>query len=108
MKKQPTKQDIRRQISSQVNNYLAKGGNIQSVPQGISGRDNLQSTQRSIHQLFDQPKQTHTHIPEVLATLNERKKKPGAPKPTPKKTKSVEKVIYDDFGEPLRRIWVEE
>ncbi len=109
MKKLPSKQDVRRQIESQVDDYLAKGGTIKTIPQGISGHENQQGLHRPIHQLFDQPKQTHTHIPEVLAALDERKKKKSnIKKPSVKKPRPKEKIIYDDFGEPLRRIWVEE
>ncbi len=110
MKKPTSKQDIRRQIASQVNEFLAGGGSIQQIPQGVSGKDQpLEGGQRPINQLFDRPRQPRTPIPEVLAALDERKQK-KATKPAGKKKKPTlkEKIIYDDFGEPLRRIQVEE
>ncbi len=109
MKKTPNKQEIRRQIASQVDDYLAQGGSIQQIPRGISGHNNRPGEQRPINQLFDQPRQQRTPIPEVLAALDERKQKKTEKKaPASKKPRLKEKIIYDDFGEPLRRIQVEE
>lgn len=52
--------------------------------------------------------ESRTYLNDVVAALDERKKKKhdkpaAAPKKRPKK-----KIIYDDFGEPLREVWVDE
>ena len=91
-----------------MDEFLAEGGEIKEIPQGQSGHERFQGQQRPIHQLFDQPKQERTPIPEVIAALDERKK-PKAKKPAAKtKSEPKLKTIYDDFGEPIRRVWVEE
>ena len=108
MKKPPSKQDIRRQLNSQVDDFLAEGGKIREIPRGISGREDFNGAQRPIHQLFDQPRQPRTPIPEILAALNERQKKHPDKKIVRKKAQPKLKTIYDDFGEPVRKVWVEE
>jgi hypothetical protein len=46
-------------------------------------------------------------VPEVIAAIDERRNAKPATKPTTK-PRTKKKIIYDDFGEPLRWIWVEE
>lgn len=108
MKKTPSKQDIRRQLQTQVDEFLSEGGAIKKIPQGLSGQDKFNGAQRPIHQLFDQPKQLRTPINDVVAALDERKKKPAKKSSPSKQPQRRLKTIYDDFGEPLRHIWVEE
>ena len=50
-------------------------------------------------------------MPEVIATLERRRqerKGSKAPSPGRRAKKPRKKMIYDDFGEPLRWVWEEE
>jgi hypothetical protein len=110
MKKPPTKRQLRHQMQDEIDAYLSRGGRIQEIPQGVSGRESYTGEQRPINQLFDQPRQSRTPIPEVVAALDNRKQtQKSPPKNTGKATaKPRQKIIYDDFGEPVRRVWVED
>ncbi|WP_438952377.1 hypothetical protein [Porticoccus sp.] len=102
MNKAPTKSQLRRQLQQQVENYLRQGGEIQQIPRGISGREN--PCENLPTAFFNQPKAERTPVPEVLAALDARRQKKS---PSNKTTRSrpKETIIYDDFGEPIRRIW---
>lgn len=102
MKPLPTKAQIRAQLAQEIQQYLQGGGVVHDIPKGASGRtDN--------HNPFGQmgsnpPPQPRTPVTEVIKTLEARKHPP-----TPRKTKRpYKKLITDDFGEPLRWIWVED
>jgi len=104
-KKPPDKSQLRRELQQQIQDYLTHGGEIHKIPRGVSGRDNpLEGLPMAF---FNQPKAERTPIPEVVAALDARRqKKSKSGKTTSGKPK--EKIIYDDFGEPIRKIWVEE
>ncbi|MEH6616422.1 MAG: hypothetical protein V7699_01140 [Porticoccus sp.] len=105
MKKFPTKADLRIELQTQIDDYTRQGGEINKVPRGLSGRDNPQESLQT--PLFDGPKTNRTPIPEVVAALDLRSQKNTAVK-KPAEKRRREKIIYDDFGEPLRKVWVEE
>lgn len=104
MKKIPTKADIRAELQRQIDRYTRKGGEVHNIPSGVSGRENpLESIKTP---LFTDTKSNRTPVPEVVAALDARRNK----KPQKQKTEKPEpkeKIIYDDFGEPLRKIWVD-
>ena len=87
--------------------FIEHGGTIEQVPQGVSGREADAPPQRGTRELFIEPKATRTQIPEVLAALDARRR---TPKRQPQRSGRGprKKLIYDDFGEPLRHVWVEE
>jgi hypothetical protein len=50
-------------------------------------------------------------VPEVVAAIEERRKAMLKRTPQRKRSrlpKTRKKTIYDDFGEPLRRVWIED
>ncbi len=104
-KKPPNKSQLRRELQQQIQDYLKHGGEIHQIPRGVSGRDNpMEGLPMSF---FSQPKAERTPVPEVVAALDARRQKKSRPaKTAPGKPK--EKIIYDDFGEPIRKIWVDE
>ena len=54
------------------------------------------------------PIKNRTYVNDMVAKIDERKRK-GIKKPPAKVTKRPKKkIIYDDFGEPLREVWVDE
>lgn len=105
MQKRPTKADLRRQLERQMEHYLKKGGEITTVPNGVSGRDNPQESLPRA--LFDEPKTPRTPVTDVVSALDSRKKGRKSDN-TRKPKRPAQKVIYDDFGEPIRKVWVEE
>lgn len=104
MKPIKTKAQIRAEIDDQVNQYLASGGAVKKIDKGISGNDshtNLFSTSSTF-----EPKQGRTPVTEVIKQVEERRKhKPTLP--MKKVGRPRKKLITDDFGEPLRWVWVD-
>lgn len=111
VKKLPTKAELRAQLEQEMDNYLLEGGKVDEVANGISGKDPSKPPVYLAGRLFSEPPSSRTYVPEVVAAIEARRQdKPGR---TPQKKKSRtprprKKVIYDDFGEPLRTIWVDE
>lgn len=104
MKPTKTKAQIRAEIGDQVNQYLASGGAVNKVDKGISGNDshtNLFSSSATF-----EPKLDRTPVTEVIKQVEERRKHKPAP-PLKKAGRARKKLITDDFGEPLRWIWVD-
>ncbi len=104
MKPVPSKAQIRSELENQIEDFLREGGTVEAVPRGQSGHlDN-------INPFTNQPQsppssQSRTPLNDVVKALDERKKtKPLAGRlKRPRK-----KLITDDFGEPLRWVWVED
>jgi|SaaInl74LU_5_DNA_1037368.scaffolds.fasta_scaffold54921_2 hypothetical protein len=107
MKKLPTKADARKVLQAEVQAFLASGGNVNQIPSGQSGRDAAQPEHRTMREIFSGPKQERTPLDHVVAELQSRRQNASTAKikihKRPKK-----KVIYDDFGEPIRTVWVQE
>ena len=107
VKRLPTKHQLRTELRRQTDEYLAHGGKITVVRPGESGYpDRIPRGHKNLS--FDGPKKTHTFLPEVVAAIDARKtqkSKPATKKPSRKPRK---KIIYDDFGEPVREIWEDE
>lgn len=104
MKKPISKAHIRTEINKQVSDYLQHGGAVNVVPTGISGRENPEKSSRHI---FDKPKESRTPIPEVLKAIDARKKPQKSTSIKTKRKRPTKQIIYDDFGEPLREVWVD-
>ncbi len=105
MKKAPTKRQIRAELERQIDAYFSKGGEIAEIERGISGRENPLKAEAT--PIFNEPKVSRTPMPEVLGALDSRRSNKSSS--IKKATKEpVEKIIYDDFGEPVRKIWVDE
>ena len=111
VKKLITKADIRAEMEAEINRFKQDGGEVTEVPRGLSGRDKLDNSPPPTPGLFLEPTTKRTHVPEVIAAIEARRKDKlkHTPNPAPqKRTKRRRKTIYDDFGEPLRTVWVEE
>jgi len=103
MNKRPSKSEVRDQINSEVEAFLRQGGEVKELERGETGLINGAYNDRSLG--FEKPKEDRTPVDHVLQTIDQRrhdKRKPAA-KPKPKGPRK--KVIYDDFGEPVRVIW---
>jgi hypothetical protein len=104
MKKLQTKAELRAQLEREMRRFLDGGGAIRRVDPGVSAREPGDPPVRHGGDMFLQPRASRTPIPEVIAALEARRKpekKPAAPRTARRRPR----VIYDDFGEPLRRIW---
>lgn len=98
----------RKRIRQQTEEFLARGGSVSSVEPGVSGRGD--GNIHRAHQQTFTPSGTseRTPVPEVVAAIESRKQAKRArhtaksPRRQPRR-----KLIYDDFGEPLRWEWVD-
>lgn len=108
MKQQPTKSEIRNEMAQQVRKFLSNGGQINQVAQGSSGLKDGKYCNNGLG--FEKPRQERTPVPEVVAAIEAQRR----PKTSPAKNTSTspkrprKKLIYDDFGDPLRWVWVRE
>ncbi|WP_432696152.1 hypothetical protein ACQUQP_16625 [Marinobacterium sp. YM272] len=105
MSKRRSKADIRKELERQIQDYVRDGGEIQHVRQGESGVEDGAAFQPPFSD--GRPVQTRTPALDVLATIDARRKQSKQKtKPAPRQ-KPRKKIIYDDFGEPLREVWVD-
>ena len=104
MKKPISKAQIRSDMNRQISRFLNQGGEVAEIAQGISGRENAQGVLKAETPGFGEPKTERTYVPEVVAALEARKQKQPPPE-KPKNRRPKKKIIYDDFGEPLRWEW---
>ena len=111
VKKPVSKDELRAELERETERFLERGGEVERVPQGQSGRDENQRSRYPTRRLFLEPPAPRTFVPEVVAAIEERRK--ALLKRTPRRKRNRlpqprRKVIYDDFGEPLRKVWVDE
>lgn len=105
--KPPTKAEMRDELRRAMREFIARGGEVQRVQRGVSGREESGASDRVF---FDSPRQPRTPVANIIADIEARRKPRRRPAATaaPARKKPRLKVIYDDFGEPVRRIWVDE
>lgn len=102
-----SKNALRRELRKKTEEFLVKGGEIKKFQQGETGEPADKPRKKSV---FVSPSQikSRTYVNEMVAKIDERKRK-GSKKSLEKSTKRPrKKIIYDDFGEPLREVWVDE
>lgn len=96
--KSKTKAAIRKELLKQIDEYIQNGGDINVVERGISGREDNSPPLQFTY--IPSESQTRTDISFLLKTIDARKQKNAAKPQKPQK-----RLIYDDFGEPLRWVW---
>ncbi len=106
MNKRPTKRDLRQELQQAMDQYLEHGGAVNEVERGASGLHG--SGYQDYRSGFEKPPEPRTPVDDVLLTIDQRRQEnratPAAKAPAkPKKPKK--RIIYDDFGEPLRIVW---
>jgi len=109
MNRPSTKSEQRAKLSQQVEEFLARGGSIQKLQMGETGLVDGNYNSRNIVIEKTTPA-TRTPVPEVVASIEARRragKRTSTPKPRTAQPRQRRKIIYDDFGEPLRTIWVD-
>ena len=111
MKKPVSKDDIRRELQQEIEDFLEQGGEVQQIPTGLSGKDPGEPPLYLNRRLFIEPRTKRTHIPEVVAAIEARRREKPRRSPKRKRARTPQprrKIIYDDFGEPLRKVWVDD
>lgn len=111
VKKPVSKQQLREALEQATAQFLQGGGEVTNVPQGTSGREPSASPPALSRPLFIEPRGERTLVPEVVAAIEARRealRKPQSRRKTPARKRPRKKTIYDDFGEPLRQVWVDE
>lgn len=102
MNKIKTKHQIRQELEEEISAFLSKGGEIKDIERGASGKELGANVNNSIP--LNQEKNTRTLLVDEIKALDERKHAKTASTPAPKHIPR-KKIIYDDFGEPLREVW---
>lgn len=111
MKRPVSKADIRQQLELETERFLKHGGEVECIDSGISGKDPQESPLFLNRRLFVEPRTQRTLVPEVVAAIEARRQQKTKRSPDRKRTRTPQprkKVIYDDFGEPLRKVWVDD
>lgn len=109
IKKIPSKSQLRSEIERATEQFLKGGEKIDVIPKGISSRDGADGPLKPEPWRMEKSNGERTYLPEVIDTLEQRKQSKTASPPKTNKTKKPRKrLIYDDFGEPLRWVWVDE
>jgi hypothetical protein len=97
---------MRAEMAKQIDDFIAHGGEVSRIPNGISGRVSNDGAFRNNSTVFEPRAAERTFIPEVVAALEERSKQLKAPLAAKKRQTKPKKIpIYDDFGEILRWEW---
>lgn len=102
MKPTKTRREMHNELQEQIQAYLSQGGQVNEIPRGISGRPYATNP---LHALFEGHHEDRTPVPDVVAAIEARKKPQLAGRLSP--SRPQKKIIYDDFGQPLRWEWVE-
>lgn len=103
MNKRPTKNDLREQLQQAMDQYLEHGGAVSEVERGASGLHN--SGYQDYRSGFEKPPEPRTPVDDVLLSIDQRRQEKRTTPPPKAPTKPKKRVIYDDFGEPLRIVW---
>ena len=108
MKKPPSKTDLRERLQRQTAAFLSSGGKVKEFQAGESAYDRSETPPPA--PLFETRRVERTPLTDVIAALDSRRAAKRARtkvvrRRTPKRRRQG---VYDDFGEPLRVVWVEE
>ena len=109
MKKPPSKNDLRERLQRQTAAFLSSGGKVEELKVGESAYDRGEIPRSP--SLFEARQPTsRTPLTDVIAALDARREaKRTRTKVVRRRTPTRRRqVVYDDFGEPLRVVWVEE
>ncbi len=108
MQKPPTKAELRKRLERDLEAFVSSGGDVKEVPRGVSGRETGAGMIKPDSWHMEKSQGERTQIPDVLNAIDARKAPKQNSRATVKKKRARKKLIYDDFGEPLRWVWVEE
>ena len=106
MKRRPSKAELRAELNRAMDEFLARGGEVREVPRGATGWENPLAAKPDF--AFVGPRESRTPVNDVVASIESRKGKSTTPTAKPKRRAPRKKPVYDDFGEVIRWIWVNE
>ena len=99
-----SKNSLRNELRRKTAEFISQGGEITPHSAGETGESIDKPRTRSAF-VTAEPRQTRTYINDVISALDWRKNK----KPLLNSSKPInrpkKKIIYDDFGEPIREVW---
>lgn len=104
--KRPTKQELRHQLQQEMRAFLNQGGEVKEVARGATGLVDGRYDERTL--AFEKPREERTPVNEALRAIDQRReeqRKPLRQSSNPRLKRPKKKIIYDDFGEPLRIVW---
>jgi len=102
-----SKNFLRRELRRKTEEFLSDGGEIEQYGLGETGEPADKPRVRSVF-VSPSPLKTRTYVNDVVTRLDSRKKKKNtAPPPKKPIARPKKKIVYDDFGEPIREIWVD-
>ncbi|HBO16306.1 MAG TPA: hypothetical protein DD440_08205 [Porticoccaceae bacterium] len=101
-----SKNAMRRELQRKTAEFLERGGEIKQHHAGDSGERADQPRSRPVFVSGQQP-QERTYLNELVLELDSRKRKTKSPAASKAVSRPRKKIIYDDFGEPLREVWTE-
>ena len=102
-----SKNAIRRELRRKTEEFLLLGGEIKKHVAGDTGEPADKPRGRSAF-VSSEPPKTRTYINDVVLALDSRKAKKTSPKVAKTHKRRTKKLIYDDFGEPVREVWSDE
>ncbi len=105
MKPIKTKAQTRAEINQQIADFLQTGGEVKAVQRGVSGRDIGQNL--ALPMTMERSNTSRTLVNDEVAAIEARRKSKTKPALKPRPKKPERKLIVDDFGEPVRWIWVD-
>ncbi len=95
---------MRRELRRKTEEFLSRGGEIKKHRAGETGEPADKPRSRTVF-VSGEPRQSRTYVNDVVSRLDSRKQKKAAAKAVTLRKRPVKKIIYDDFGEPLREVW---
>jgi hypothetical protein len=101
---------LRRELENATQRYLQQGGVVKDVPAGASAWE-IGTRPPPSRPIFTEPANPRTPVGDVVARLEARREAMKAkrrPKARSRTQRARRRIIYDDFGEPLRRVWDED
>lgn len=99
------KDQLREKLRRQTEEFIARGGHIDRVAPGVSGRGDALRPPPATH-FSAGPRPSRTPVPEVVAAIElRRQQRTLKHKPQGRVAKPRRTLVYDDFGEPLRWEW---
>lgn len=102
------KQLLRQRIRQQTDEYLARGGHVRKVEPGASGADPADPRAHHQSSFSPRPAQERTPVNEVVAAIEARKQaRKARARKSSRRQQPRRRLVYDDFGEPLRWEWVD-
>ena len=102
-----SKKFIRKEILAKTQDYLCNGGLIEEVSLRESGQNTKEPIVRPAFKIDDSSK-NKIYLTDVVSTIDARKLKTTKSRLLTKNHSGRhKKIIYDDFGEPLREVWVD-